>query len=258
MTLTYSPSVECYEIPGTKQEQASAFNGITCSVQLMCLWEERWDLVDDIMGTPRPWPFLTTGFVPYPIDAKIREWPPESKYTTDADEQACFFEFANVEIGYSSQLVEDSVENIEPSMEAIPSNHKLFRWSADADGGLSENEAPPKILRSMIFSRTRYRLGALPTEFLTAVGCTNIAAYASPNLGITFPADTLMYMPAPATRTFYNVGAGGYTATFKFAYKPEGWNKYWNARTQSFATIYTPYGSPYIAYPQIDFSGFWI
>jgi len=259
MTIQYSPAVECYEIPGTKVEKASAFNGISCSVQLMCLWDERWDLVDDIMGNPRTWPYVTTGFTPAPVEATLREWPQGAKWGTDGAEQACSFEFAAVQFDYSSQLLENAVETIEPSMEAMPLDHRLFTWGTGNGQSLAENEAPPRILRSLIFGRTRYNLGALPATFLSAIGCTNDAPYSSASLGITFATDTLLYLPAPASRSFYNVGAGGYTATFKFAYKPDGWNKYWRASTQTNSPLYLPDGATrYWAYQQIDFSDFWL
>jgi hypothetical protein len=117
-------------------------------------------------------------------------------------------------------------------------------------------EAPVRILRTLNIIRTRYKLTALPTEYLTCLAGVNSLAYASSILGLTFAAETLMFQPGGTSRTFTNLGASGWTATAKFCFNPNGWNKYWRAETQSFEYAYIAGSTTrYIQHALVDYSG---
>ena len=246
---TYS-SVACAEVPGTAQEVGDIQQGKSASVRLMCDWADRAALISDLLDTPRPWP-KATGLVPYAVRASA-SWIGVEAYTTSGQE--CTPEFAYVDVSYNTTIIDVASETIEPNMEAIPLDYRYFNWGSPTQK-LVEGEAPPFIFRSLNLTRTRYRLSVISNDVIDLVGHVNNASYVSPLLGLTFPAETLLYMPGSVNRSLSNFTTSGFTVTERFSYKPQGWNKYWRASTQSWETIYLAgAGGAYTAYPPADFA----
>jgi hypothetical protein len=161
---------------------------------------------------------------------------------------------AVVSVNYNTTITDVAAESIEPNMEAIPLDFSYFNWGGVGGPKLLEGEAPPLILRSLNLVRTRYRLSTVSNDVIALVGYTNQAAYTSSLLGLTFPIDTLLYLPSPITRSLTTLSSTGYTVTLRFSYKPQGWNKYWRAKTQAWENIYlSGSATPAYSYPQGDF-----
>jgi hypothetical protein len=164
---------------------------------------------------------------------------------------------AYVDVTYNTSIVDVASETIEPNIESIPLNYTLFNWLASPGqtAPLLEGEAPPMMIPSLNLSRTRYRLNVVHADFIGLVGYCNQSSYTSSLLGMTFAAETLLYLPTPINRSISNLTTSGYTASARFAYKPLGWNKYWLAKSQSWDSIYlSGSATRYIAYPLGDFS----
>jgi hypothetical protein len=79
-------------------------------------------------------------------------------------------------------------------------------------------------------------------------------------LGITFPAQTLLFNPPTINRKITTAGAQAWTVACRFSYRASGWNKSWRAATQQWEQVYyrNPSGSgstaPYNNFSTADFS----
>jgi hypothetical protein len=252
MSYTYS-SVACAEVPDTDWLNGDIFQGLTAGVRLQCNWGDRFALINDLLSTPQPYPKTAGlgGMVPYAVSARCVTLGNESPIQNG---QGIDYLFAYIDVNYNAGVVDLANEEIEPNMEAIPLDYRYFNFGGTASPKLLlEGEAPPLILQSFNFVRTRYRLSVIPTDFLNAVGCVNQYSYTSAILGFTFPAETLLFLPAPCSRSFTNFGTTGFTMVTKFGYKPNGWNKYWRTQTQAFESIYLNGSStPYRSYTLYD------
>lgn len=250
-------TVACQEVPSSAHEECNGIAGLNVSVRLQCNWTDRFNLVNDLLGTPRSYPKITTGLVPFAISANIIDLPQQG-YGTDSDQQICTFDQALVDVNYSAAWLDDANEQLEPMMEAIPLDFNYFNWGtgAGAQNSLLEGEAPPLIFRSVNLVRTKRNISTIPTDVFAAIGCVNEFAYTSTILnGLVFPAGTLLFLPASAQRSFKALASLGFTLSLKFGFKPQGWNTYWRATTQAWEPIYVSgSGSPYLAYPSYDFS----
>ena len=247
-------SIDCSEAAGTSVENGDVNSGVNCQVVLQCAFADRWALINDILGTPRPWPKLTTGLVPYAVNASAR--PMNIDYTADG-QIAAYSGDALVTVSYSTQIVDIAAESLEPSTDYQQINPLLFHWTNGNTGkSLSENESVPFLLRKLDIVRTRYRLTAIPTQYLTCLGKVNQATYTSAILGLSFPAETLLFQPQGASRSFTNLTVSGWTVGARFSYNPNGWNKFWNTENQAFEFIYlTGAGTtPYKPHQLADFA----
>ena len=251
MTTNIWSSVDCFEVYGGKAEDFNIQTGLNHRVRLQCAWTDRYALIQDLLVTPRPWPHAT-GLVPYAISASAQPLPNEAGTT---DNQLMNFTQAIVDVNYSTAIIDVASESIEPNMEAVPLDHTYFNWGGIGGPKLLEGEAPPLILRSLNLVRTRYRLSVVSNDVIALVGYVNEAAYTSSLLGLTFPIDTLLYLPSPIIRSFTTLSSSGFTVTERFSYKPQGWNKYWRAKTQAWDSIYlSGQSTPALSYPRGDFA----
>lgn len=228
---TYS-SVSCSEVFATINENYTVLSGGSATVQLQCNWSDRHALINDLLGTPRSFPYnasltaMQAGCVPLP-----------SKPTTDG--QACVYTDALVTVTYSNQIVDVASEVIEPFTEFNELDYRRFRWTSGVTGRpLIEGEQAPFQIPMLNLVRTRYRLSEIPAEVITCLGCCNSIAYTSEILGITFGAETMLYQPQGINRSFTTLGTTGWTLGIKFACKPWGWNKFWNSSAQAYQNIY--------------------
>jgi hypothetical protein len=251
--------------------------GLLASVQLRCAFSDRHLLAADIVGNMRQWPRVVGSVSPRAASASIR--PLGGKATTDG--QALVYDDAIVTVNYENRDVEDRPvggggsgsgsgssgptqlvsESIEPMLNKIKLDHKMFRWGNVRDQPLQENEAPSRSEWSMSIRRTHYRVPPpLPSALIDLIGCVNDSDYYSELLGMTFPAETLLFQPGPLTRTIMTDGSGrAYDVNMMFHYKPDGWNKFWCALTAQYEEMFyidtTNNGSdPYKNNEPADFS----
>lgn len=252
MATLYS-AVDCCEEHATLQEQLGLESG-SASVVLRVPWTNRWLLVNDLLGNSRVWPYApglrATTCAIKPFDSK----------PTSFEGQTAVYEDALVTVSYSSKVEENLIaESIEPNVEFITLDHKRFRWGSDASGDpLSEAEAPGRQKHSLALTRTHYKLEPpLPASLLTLPGKCNDTAYASALLGLSFAKETLLFMPSSLSRTITTAGDRAFDLTLKYAYQPEGWNKYWRAKSKSYEEIYdVEEDEVYKGYPLASFSDF--
>ncbi len=241
-------AVACTEDFGT-QKESRTFDDWKASVTLRCPWLSRHPLVNDLIGNQREWPWgsgerprvVSTSFVPF-----------KTQFTVIG--QGIVYKDAVINVSYSTKVTDLISESIEPNAEFLTLDFHGFRWGAAVGVPLNEGEAPGFLLRSLNLVRTLYHLDSIPSVVLSAVGQVNDADYFSDLLGLNFPQGTLLYTPPTMDRTITTAGSEGWNLTLKFAYKPQGWNKYWRAETQTWTNIFIAGGAQYDAYEEGDFS----
>lgn len=244
--------IACCEEHGSPVEPWAP-EGSSPSVFLRCTWALRHALVADLLGNRRVWPYGLGADPPVATTAVIR---------TDMSQgivsgQSISYVNAVVEVGYSSSNEEYS-ESLEPTAEFITLDYKRFRWGADDGDPIQEGEAPGRLVRTFNLVRSASRVVAVPITALTLPGAVNDAVYVSALLGLTFPAETLLFQPPQLSRTLTVGGDNAWNMTTKFTYKAEGWNTYWRASADppAYERMYLVDGggAPYNGYPLEDFS----
>lgn len=272
MSIAFSV-INCCEEHVTQRETWSE-NEVAAQVVLHCDWSLRHALVADLMtgntsGGPREWPYMTWASDP-PRCISCSIAPLETTYTQDA--QGMTYDTAKVTVNYSTRAAEDLIaESLEPTAEFMTLDYRRFRWSGadgsasaeeDASGSgtqgdpLQEGEAPGKLIRGLNLVRKHFKVTSVPATSLTLPGSVNHAAYTSSLLGLTFKKETLLFSPPSLERTVKTTGVEAWNVTVKFTYKPDGWNKFWRAKTQRYERIHNLDGTPYNNYPLKDFSTF--
>jgi len=252
MANEYS-TVACCEMQATVSETWSE-DAVTAQVQLMCDWTDRHSLAADILLNRRVFPALSAwAFPPRAVSCAIAMFPAKGT----ASGQELDYEKAIVTVAYSTAAEADLVsESLEPTVEFLTQDYRRFRWT-DEDGDLLlEGEAPGVQLRGLNLVRTLYRVEPpLPAVLLTGVGGVNDTTYVSSLLGLTFAAETLLFVPPVLSRSITTAGAGAWQIGLKFSFKPNGWNKYFRAATNTWERIFSiDSGAVHNNYPLVDYS----
>lgn len=252
MPVTYSV-IDCSEESHTVRENATE-NGPTASVQLRCAWLNRAALVADIVGNLKEWPRIP-GCKAYAQNAAVIPAPGQSQ----TDGQGCVYDEALVTVNYLQLKTDggggDTVngqlfsETLEPSAEFTTLDHKKFRWSSEDGDKLEAQEAPGRLLIGMDYVLTRFNVDSVPVAILNNVGTVNQGSVAAQLLGLTFQAETALLMPTTPQRTIDAQGNGKWTLPIRFSIRPQGWNKFWRAKTQNWESIYKVDGGEYKNYP---------
>lgn len=250
---TYS-LVSCDEEHGTVNANYSIEGGIQASVGLRVTNANKELLVDDLLSNQREWPH--TGFTEKPrayaasLTPVATEGPGGGAPSTG---QTINYTHWIANVSYTTDPTRTLIsESIEPSGEFVRLDHRLFRWNND-NAPLLPGESPGILRRRLKLTRRLFQQPAVPTAILS-VGAVHNAAYASPLLGITFAANTLLLEPQPVERTITTAGSEGFNYTISFLYQPEGWNKYWRTDTQAWDSIKLADGTAYNSYPPTNLS----
>lgn len=246
MPLTFS-TVSCSEVYGTRQESGDINSGYTCSVTLQVSKANLTALLDDIIGNQRTCPWITG-----PLSPTAKSFGVTPLAVIGVDGQGYDWDVYHVTIGYSNQITTDVVEELEPIAEFRILDYRRFRWSNGVP--LTENEAPGWLYQSCNLVRKFSSQPSIPPQLISGIGYVHNAPYVSTTFGLTFPAETLLYCPAPISNATTNYGSSSYNFVVKFSYRPQGWNKYWRPETGTWEQIILPNGSVYKSYPPANLS----
>lgn len=129
-------------------------------------------------------------------------------------------------------------ESITPTAEMMVLDHSRFAWGSNEGPALEPNEAPSFLLRGLEYELTRYDLRQLPQAAADLVGYVNDSTLVSRFLGLGFAAETLLFNPPVVVRSLNTAGEASLRASYRFTYRPTGWNKYWRAETQTWESIF--------------------
>lgn len=251
-------TVDCAEIAGSWKEDVTDEETMAV-VSLQCAYDDRWDLVADIVGNRKAWPKApgSAAVTPRASKAAIQGMGERA----DTSGQECTYDEAIVTVTYTTrQLAPDEEENLfaeelVPSVEMLTLPYTMFRWTSGTGEPLQENEAPAYPLWSLTLNRTVYKVASVPAGVLTFVGRTNLANYTSSVLGLTFNAETLLYQGGSINRTISTDFNLAFDVQLSFGYKPETWNKFFRAKTGAYDEIFVSGGgSAYKNFAPLDMS----
>ena len=151
-------------------------------------------------------------------------------------------------------------QSLEPSAEFLTQDAKGFAWKdGDKFKQLLPAEAPGKIFQSCEYVVTIRGSSALSLSILDKIGKCNSVSVFSDQLGVSFPAETLLFGTPSLTKN----SNGTLNVTYRFTYRPNGWNKFWRPATQSWIEMYKlepaqegqdPTYSVYKAFPLTSFN----
>ena len=238
-------------------------------VSLRCPWADRYTVAADIVNNNRLWPSAhgETGIGAIGGRVTIKRAP--GSKITGVDTGIIAYEEALLEVDYDvasyGSLEKDSgtgtifSESLEPTIEHQKIPPTNFKWNSSTGRKLNNDEAPIRAVRGVNLVRTVYQQTSIDASVLTNVGKVNSGSYTSATLGLTFAAETLLFVPPQLQRTVKTDGTKAWTITLKFSYKPDGWNKFWRAdkNPAGFDTIYDVVAAAqYKPYTPASFSTF--
>lgn len=261
--MAYSFTTPCAEMNGSPVEVAGK-DSFKATVTLRCTWANRYSLAGEIAGWSLYPNLSATG-----ARARSISITPFTVVNNETPAQNASYENALVVVEYvfdKDTPDEDGgtlfSESLEPTAQNLTQPWESFKWKSGPQ--IQAGEAPSKILRGLDYVLTKYNLSAIPAAALTLVGCCNDATVSASTLGLSFDAETLLFNPPSLQRTV-TIGSSPskkWTAAYRFTYKPEGWNKFWNARKSGgpgwdTLQVKTPAGGyvDYDQYPPASFSG---
>lgn len=243
-------TIPCSEKFATLNESFGR-DGIKMDVVLYCEWQDRHDLITDLLLNKREYPSLTLTHPPRAVSASCGPMP--TRFATIG--QTIVYDVAEVSVSYSTEITDTISESLEPTAKFQTLDYRRFRWGSTSGDPILEAEAPGKLVRGLNLVRTYYHLDPpLPTELLTLYGSCNNTAYVSSLLGLTFPAETLLFEPPSLSRAIKSNGEKAFNLTLKFNVNYAGWNTFWRAETGAYERIYDVDNGQYDNYPLEDFS----
>jgi hypothetical protein len=257
-----------WEVKNYPLEEASI--GVFKARRLMrCPWADRYTEASDILDPTSsdfiyPYTSFTTALA---RKVRIRPYPEGRISEGDTSEQASYSQ-ALLDVFYSTlgpALWNNTTllhEEFHPRMKDGPASVKGLVWDVGDDAvPVKHKEAATRLNASAIYLLQYPRETAIPAAVLTHFGSVNAAAVTAYWLGLTFPAETLLYLGADI---IHNVGTDGsrtYDIRHQFLYKandngegPLGWNWFWRELTQQYEQLRTPDGNTLDRYPPKDFA----
>ena len=253
-------SIAFHEMRGYPIEERTLLN-FSATRKLLCAWNDRTALRELLIGHPgQLYPYA------YSFGARVVEVSiePFGKEHQDAlGEDLAWYEAAVLTVKYRSPGIAEPQpypeekspsahnnpqavisENLEPYAQGMRLSPEKFRWS---DGtALSEEEAPPRILYRAKYTMTRYNLPAVPEEAVTYVGKINdapvwpilLSRSGNPAGDLYFPTNTLLFQPPTISMSMDSAGTRNFSVAYKFAFREEGWRKFWRADNEAYETIH--------------------
>jgi len=261
MTYAYGLTTECTEMDGSPVEQ-SAEDSFRATVTLRCAWDDRYNLAAELVDT------IYARLPVIGARQKSISIVPFTHVDGATEVLSASYECAVVTVEYvrdKDTPDEDGgelfSESLEPSTENLPITWEKFKWKNGPP--ISAGEVPGMPFPSMDYMLTKYNLNSIPAAALTLVGCCNDTAVLAKTLGQTFPTQTLLFHP-PTLQRKVSIGSESslkWTANYRFTFKPQGWNKFWNvskAGGPGWDTLQVWNGSAFVdydQYPPASFSG---
>jgi hypothetical protein len=245
-----------WEATGSPTEDFSD-RGINLQMIVRCDWADRYTVAAYFL-TSEP------GGVVYPhnlaLAARARRAaikPAEGLLGNDGTGLAVY-EHAEVtvvfNIGQGPETQNLISESLEPTVEFLTQDYRKFRWDSGSGDPIQEEEAPGKLVRGLKYVITLYDRTSIPGDCIDLPGSVNQDQVTAQLLGMTFPAQTLLFEGCNLQRKFKTDGTGLWNVTLSFAYRTSGWNQFWRAATSQYESLYLASdGSAWDSYPPASF-----
>lgn len=244
-------------------------SGFQATRRLKCAWADRLDLARELSGSAE-WvedALVVTPAATYPTfsAAAVRsvEISPFGSVSADAEDSSlAAYPAAILTVRYATPSADSSssaspttlvAESLEPTVEFLTLSADGLRWTSTTGTALLPDEAPSRLIRGLNWVYTRYRMPVVVPATFSLVGKVNSASITSTTLGVSFAAETLLYNPPTLRRTTSLAGVSDWQVTYRFSYRPTGWNRFWRSSTAAFEQIFTA-SAGLTVYPTGDFT----
>lgn len=227
------------ELHGTERMSFS-LTDIIAEVTLEAPYELAAQICADMVGNAVPWPKFSFGRAiprcikadpsPAPNDNYIAGVGGTIQYTT-----------AHIRATFSLKAPDPEdlfVETIEQTAEFMTMDNKRFRWGSKNGDPLLENEQVGRLMYQTVLSRRFFRLPQLPPGIYDLGGHVNENEYHSQKYDQTFAPETLLFIPPRTEESFTTDGSEGFALECQWVYKPQGWNRYYRAKSQEWEEIW--------------------
>ena len=258
------------------QEQGSYAEPVNTSewsptITLRCPFVNRYTLIAALTG--RAWPHGPSGLGiirPIAIGFSIRgDGKPDSD-TLNTDTQSFDYRDALVTVNYQRAIASASssggppdpnipsfdffTEVIDPTIEYARLPHDELFWS-DTNKPLSPEQTPGMPLYRERYTRTYFGIQLpISANFTNLQNHINNADVVSPTLGVTYPAQTVLYGNRRVNYSLRTDGSQAANLSLDFTFRQETWRKHWNFESQSFQEILNQNGDVVEFPPEADLS----
>lgn len=248
---------EPYEMDGTAVENFGR-ESLSASVQLKCPWDQRHEIMYDMIFNRVAWPYLDH-------DGLVATSASAVAFTGSVGVQDLYgyeYELALLSIQFATDSREEGEdetlysESLEPTAEFLTIPPTDYRWGSSAGTALKQEEAPGRLEVGFDYVVTRYRLPTIPSWVLTLNGKCNSGSVVSPSLGLTFASEHLMFNPPAISREVTLDGDNLYTLQTRLTFRGNGgWNYFWRPETGAYEQIYHKDGGVYKNFIPASFAG---
>ena len=262
-TNPYGFTTACTEEDGSPLEVVTT-KSYKATVTLICAWADRYNLATeqaDYLLYPRQ-PYTLARVKSISITPFTRSLGADPTWYCNDYEQAKIV----TEYSFDAETPQKNgadlwSESLEPTAEMQTLPPVNLYWASGKQLSTDGSPYPTKLLPGFDYVMTHYNLASIPAAVLgIEPGSCNNADFTSYTLGLTFPTQTLMFNPAHTERRV-NMGSStslNWNVTYRFTYRKNGWNKYWNNTSQAWKNIYTDKAATQqlVLHPPVAFTGF--
>lgn len=251
-----------HEELATSPRESWSADSFKATRQLRCAWKDRLALAEQLAGSrsadgsyqsPASYPHFSAARV-----ASVSIEPVGPPADLAGDTQAAAYTHAVVTAAYATDVDVQALvsERIEPTSQSLTLGTSGLAWdAAPGDGGqpLNADEAPLHIVRGLDYVLTLHRAATIPQATLSLIGKTNASDVHATRLGLSFPAQTLLYTPPKLERIITTEGAQAWRIEYRLRYRPFSWNHAWHSAAADYRPLYSTHGLVAL-YPQADFT----
>jgi hypothetical protein len=245
-------------------KEKTGLNSFSAELKLIGPWDDRFAQARRILG-------ISGGILTSPtkyMDLKnvrakeIGIEPLGDRLTDDSTDDSPLYEKAIITVNYNSDndistesgdsatLMEESLE---PDVNFVSAPWRKLFWKTDGYP-LTEAETPQFPVSRIRWNVVLYNLKTLPTGLLTDSTKCNATAIKSNTLGVTFPAETLLYLAGSPKRLFTTEGVSSWTCAMSFIWQPFSWNKFFRRGVATPQELKDSGGTDFKPVTAIDFA----
>jgi hypothetical protein len=191
--------------------------------RLKVAWNQSSALLNELEGTS--WPYSDGDNYCTPYRADIRPMPNCRQRGSDS---IASYDYAIIDMYYTtrgprwqplqSQYIEERISSCTKSFKV--NTKDALEW---ADGTeIASGDAPTIMEHGLRYDITYDKVTSMPSQVMSFVGYVNNNSVYSPTLGMTFAADTLMYVGADVASHYSWGKLPRFKITYKFDYWPYG------------------------------------
>lgn len=268
-----------YEIDGWPKHRKSR-DGFFAERKVRCLWSDL-GVVEDFflsensgLGQLYPYKEAAKAYA-FDVNSERLDRSKQALATVGgATPDMCEYNDAIVTVQYRTPRAQDprllpgttdviASQHIESAAEAMILPHEGFQWLIGTKyKNIEPNQAPTRILHSMVFVFTLYNHPLVPIKAMQALGRVNSDTVDALLLSIDethvvqFLPGQLLMLPVSHETSVIAGGSIRGSATFRMELRDGTWNQWWDPARESYQSMYWKGGSdPYKNYEAVPFAG---